>query len=71
MATTTLAAVPGVRWNVAVTIDSVVGKIGPKQNPIRITASVVKRAMIAGAAEVVALASAEKLGTAALYIVGC
>jgi len=30
----------------------------------------VKRAMIAGAAEVVALASAEKLGTAAQYIVG-
>ena len=30
----------------------------------------VKRAMIAGAAEVVALASAEKLGTAAPYIVG-
>jgi len=30
----------------------------------------VKRAMIAGAAEVVALASAEMLGTAAPYIVG-
>ncbi len=30
----------------------------------------VKRAMIAGAAEVVALASAEKLGTAAPYVVG-
>jgi DeoR/GlpR family transcriptional regulator of sugar metabolism len=30
----------------------------------------VKRAMVAGAAEVVALASAEKLGTAAPYIVG-
>ena len=30
----------------------------------------IKRAMIAGAAEVVALASAEKLGTAAQYIVG-
>ena len=30
----------------------------------------VKRAMIASAAEVVALASAEKLGTAAPYIVG-
>jgi len=30
----------------------------------------VKRAMIAGAAEVVALASAEKLGAAAPYIVG-
>ena len=30
----------------------------------------VKRAMIASAAEVVALASAEKLGTAASYIVG-
>ena len=30
----------------------------------------IKRAMIAGAAEVVALASAEKLGTAATYIVG-
>ena len=32
--------------------------------------SYVKRAMIAGAAEVVALASAEKLGTAAPYVVG-
>ncbi len=32
--------------------------------------ALVKRAMIAGAAEVVALASAEKLGTAAPYIVG-
>jgi DeoR/GlpR family transcriptional regulator of sugar metabolism len=32
--------------------------------------SYVKRAMIAGAAEVVALASAEKLGTAATYTVG-
>jgi DeoR/GlpR family transcriptional regulator of sugar metabolism len=32
--------------------------------------SYVKRAMIAGAAEVVALASAEKLGTAAAYVVG-
>jgi DeoR/GlpR family transcriptional regulator of sugar metabolism len=30
----------------------------------------VKRAMIVGAAEVVALASAEKLGTAAPYVVG-
>jgi DeoR/GlpR family transcriptional regulator of sugar metabolism len=30
----------------------------------------VKRAMIAGAAEVVALASAEKLGTVAPYLVG-
>ena len=32
--------------------------------------SYVKRAMIAGSAEVVALASAEKLGTASPYIVG-
>jgi DeoR/GlpR family transcriptional regulator of sugar metabolism len=32
--------------------------------------SLVKRAMISGAAEVVALASAEKLGTAAPYVVG-